>query len=375
MAGLQVLSLLLLQSVSAGGAGTSGATGLPAVLERVAGAATADPATGAPTALHPMPASVPCNACGRPMQLKHARRSGNAFLGCSGFARHGCRFVRTLSRNRLGAGGGSTLAMPRCYVVSVVAEMETAGSFRLLTHPPRALRGIFSCLTLPARPPPLPQAAPAPASAGAGERMSLGDVTWKRGAEGHEILVLPLSAYSAVAFQLRHLAAVRFEGVPPATLRVFAGMDGDGGGATGPDVRRKLPAAMLHELAPYQIEGIEFIVRKSGRALLADEMGLGKSVQALGAALCLHGWPLLIVCPASCRLVWAEETERWLPGIAAGERLVVASSTDKPARSTPKIVIVSYKMLHRLRSDLLRRAWGMVFVCVQSYMGFVCEQS
>ena len=305
MAGLQVLSLLLLQSVSAGGAGASGATGLPAVLERVAGAATADPATGAPTALHPMPASVPCNACGRPMQLKHARRSGNAFLGCSGFARHGCRFVRTLSRNRLGAGGGSTLAMPRCYVVSVVAEMETAGSFRLLTHPPRALRGIFSCLTLPARPPPLPQAAPAPASAGAGERMSLGDVTWKRGAEGHEILVLPLSAYSAVAFQLRHLAAVRFEGVPPATLRVFAGMDGDGGGATGPDVRRKLPAAMLHELAPYQIEGIEFIVRKSGRALLADEMGLGKSVQALGAALCLHGWPLLIVCPASCRLVIA----------------------------------------------------------------------
>ena len=116
-------------------------------------------------------------------------------------------------------------------------------------------------------------------------------------------------------------------------------------------------------------------MRKSGRALLADEMGLGKSVQALGAALCLHGWPLLIVCPASCRLVWAEETERWLPGIAAGERLVVASSTDKPARSTPKIVIVSYKMLHRLRSDLLRRAWGMVFVCVQSYMGFVCEQS
>ena len=64
--------------------------------------------------------------------------------------------------------------------------------------------------------------------------------------------------------------------------------------------------------------------------------------------------------------VWAEETERWLPGIAAGERLVVASSADKPGRSTPKIVIVSYKMLHRLRSDLLRRAWGMVFICVQS---------
>ena len=72
---------------------------------------------------------------------------------------------------------------------------------------------------------------------------------------------------------------------------------------------------MLHHLAPHQvggneliasrsradscgpqIEGIEFIVRKSGRALLADEMGLGKSVQALGAALCLHGWPLLFCC-------------------------------------------------------------------------------
>ena len=253
MAGLQIFSLLLLQSVSAGGAGASGAAGLPTVIERVAGAATADPATGAPTALHPMPASVPCNACGRPMQLKHARRSGNAFLGCSGFARHGCRFVRTLSRNRLAAGGGGALAMPRCYVVSVVAEMETADSFRLVTHPPRALRGIFSCLTLPARPLPLPPAPPTPASAGAGEKMPLGDAAWKLGAEGHEILVLPLAAYSDVAHQLRHLAAVRFEGIPSATLRVFAGMDEDRGGATGPDVRRMLPAAMLHHLAPYQV--------------------------------------------------------------------------------------------------------------------------
>ena len=26
-------------------------------------------------------------------------------------------------------------------------------------------------------------------------------------------------------------------------------------------------------------------------------------------------WPLLVVCPASLRLQWAEEFERWLPGM------------------------------------------------------------
>jgi SNF2 family DNA or RNA helicase len=34
-------------------------------------------------------------------------------------------------------------------------------------------------------------------------------------------------------------------------------------------------------------------------------------------------WPLLIIVPASLRLVWAEETERWLPHIRPGSVTVI----------------------------------------------------
>ncbi len=36
--------------------------------------------------------------------------------------------------------------------------------------------------------------------------------------------------------------------------------------------------------------------------------------QAIAIAACYREeWPLLVICPASLRLVWAEELERWLP--------------------------------------------------------------
>ena len=55
---------------------------------------------------------------------------------------------------------------------------------------------------------------------------------------------------------------------------------------------------------------------QAGRVLLADDMGLGKTVQAVAVA-CVYRqeWPLLVVCPSSVKLVWAEVTAvggRWV---------------------------------------------------------------
>ena len=50
-----------------------------------------------------------------------------------------------------------------------------------------------------------------------------------------------------------------------------------------------------------------YCTRCGGRALLADDMGLGKTLQAL--AVMSHyrnNWPLLIICPSSVRMIWAE---------------------------------------------------------------------
>ena len=68
-------------------------------------------------------------------------------------------------------------------------------------------------------------------------------------------------------------------------------------------------------LFDFQKEGVAFIEANSGRALIADEMGLGKTVQAL-SWLALHPerYPALIVVPASLKLNWQREAERWIPG-------------------------------------------------------------
>ena len=65
-------------------------------------------------------------------------------------------------------------------------------------------------------------------------------------------------------------------------------------------------------LYQFQEEGIQFVLEREG-ALIADEMGLGKTVQAIGV---INQDPsiekVIIVCPASMRIPWRRELERWL---------------------------------------------------------------
>lgn len=63
---------------------------------------------------------------------------------------------------------------------------------------------------------------------------------------------------------------------------------------------------------PFQRAGIQWTDERGGRALIADEMGLGKTVQALGyLALRPEMTPALVVCPATIRVNWARETQKF----------------------------------------------------------------
>lgn len=64
-------------------------------------------------------------------------------------------------------------------------------------------------------------------------------------------------------------------------------------------------------LKPYQLLGSAFLAANP-HALLADEPGLGKTIQAIDATHRLGLRKMLVVCPASVRLGWAQEIEECL---------------------------------------------------------------
>ena len=148
--------------------------------------------------------------------------------------------------------------------------------------------------------------------------------------------------------------------IPTPTLKWFQ----DYSGTPAPNVTdplHRLGPILRTTLLPFQRDGIAFGLQCAGRVLLGDEMGLGKSVQAIGIACCLQAWPLLVVCPACMRLVWAEEWEKWLPELLPRDLRVIFDSNDKlPQSDLPKVTVVSYRMATILASDLLPREWRMV---------------
>lgn len=81
---------------------------------------------------------------------------------------------------------------------------------------------------------------------------------------------------------------------------------------------RELPEvdkSQLKGLFPFQIEGVQFLSGRQGHGIISDQMGLGKTIQALGyLKLNPELRPVCIVCPASLKLNWQREINKWLPG-------------------------------------------------------------
>lgn len=73
-------------------------------------------------------------------------------------------------------------------------------------------------------------------------------------------------------------------------------------------------AALKHNLKvepyPYQRDGILFGLHKK-RLIIGDEPGLGKTLQSIGIADCANAYPCLVICPASLKINWQREFEKF----------------------------------------------------------------
>lgn len=97
------------------------------------------------------------------------------------------------------------------------------------------------------------------------------------------------------------------------------------------------------EPMPYQRAGVRFLEMAGGRGILADQMGLGKTLQSLGY-LQLHPElrPALIVVPASLKINWAREINKWL---STEETVEILSGTRPDALPPASIWIINYDIL------------------------------
>lgn len=124
------------------------------------------------------------------------------------------------------------------------------------------------------------------------------------------------------------------------------------------DASVDIPAPDGLEYLPYQKAGIAYAMAK-GSCLIGDEMGLGKTIQALGVAnACEDIKSVLVVCPASLRLNWAREAQKWL---VREMSVGVMSTNDMPPTD---VVVTNYDRLIKKPAleALMSRKWDLLVV-------------
>jgi SNF2 family DNA or RNA helicase len=105
------------------------------------------------------------------------------------------------------------------------------------------------------------------------------------------------------------------------------------------------------ELRPFQRAGVRYAL-EARRAFIADEQGLGKTVEALAALEEDDAFPAIVLCPASLKLNWQREAERWLPH----RRTTILSGTGVAADDGADITVLNYEIVaaHAARLALRR---------------------
>lgn len=121
------------------------------------------------------------------------------------------------------------------------------------------------------------------------------------------------------------------------------------------DAEIDVPAPEGCTYLPYQRAGIAWGMAHDS-CLIADEMGLGKTIQAVGimnADASLKR--ILVVCPASLKLNWKREIEKWS---VTPRRIGIAQGSEWPKWA--EVVIINYDIAGKHGKALRAEAWDLV---------------
>ena len=119
------------------------------------------------------------------------------------------------------------------------------------------------------------------------------------------------------------------------------------------------------KLFPYQEVGVAFIELSKGNALIGDDMGLGKTAQSL-AWLALHKEkrPVIVICPASVKVNWGREIDKWIPNSTFQS---IDSGKDAIEKGMD-FYIINYDLLRKHEEGLLNIKASVVILDESTYI-------
>jgi len=122
--------------------------------------------------------------------------------------------------------------------------------------------------------------------------------------------------------------------------------------ATTADITVPAPEGL--EYMPFQRAGIAFGMDREN-VLIGDEMGLGKTIQAIGLINATKAKRVLVVCPASLRLNWRNELQKWL---TVDRKIGIAQGKSYPTDAD--IVVINYDIIHSHADALRAEEWDIM---------------
>ena len=106
-------------------------------------------------------------------------------------------------------------------------------------------------------------------------------------------------------------------------------------------------------LRPFQKAAVAYAKRRHS-CFFADEMGLGKTIEALATIKYLNKFPAVVVCPASLKLNWEKETQKWLPD----KSIQILEGRKPKIKYKADVTIINYDILANHVAPLLKQARG-----------------
>ena len=123
--------------------------------------------------------------------------------------------------------------------------------------------------------------------------------------------------------------------------------------ATNSNIDIPAPSGLAY--LPFQKAGINFCLDKDN-VLMADEPGLGKTIMSVGLInVKMDIKTVLVICPASLRLNWKRELDKWL----INKKEVRVADTGFP--DSP-IVVVNYDSLKKHYDAVRSREWDLLII-------------